>query len=248
MTRLFKDTRSGRVIKIITEFLETKHGLESLDINNTIAFFGSARITSEEQAKKDLEYAKKNNGNVKKAEYALEISAYYEKAYQLAKDIATWSKRFSEENRYYICTGAGPGIMEASNKGAKAAGERTLGLNIDLPFEQSYNKYLEPHEVFSFQYFFLRKFWFTYFAKAIVVFPGGFGTLDELFENLTLLQTEKVTKKVPIVLIGKEFFKGFADTDLLIKYSLISEKDKDLFMITDDIQEAFNYITHEIEK
>ena len=208
----FINSREGRAIRILTEFSEAKSRLEKLKINNTIVMFGSARIKDKATTTHMLDIAKKSNltdtTSIENKDY---IANYYEKTRELSFKLATWSKNMyansaKPEDKFYICTGGGGGIMEAGNRGAFEAGEKSLGFNITLPFEQNANPYLDPAYTFDFQYFFLRKFWFSYLAKAFVVFPGGFGTLDELFEVLTLIQTHKMKKKLPIVLFGKEFF------------------------------------------
>ncbi len=247
----FADTKDGIAVKILAEFLSAKAKLEKENINNTIVMFGSARVLNKERAEEQIattrnKLNKSNKRALEKAEAKLEISEYYASAEFLANKLAKWSKQFVEQEKYFICTGGGPGIMEACNKGAAAAGERTIGFNIVLPFEQHENIYIPKELVFDFNFFFLRKFWFSYLAKAFVVFPGGFGTMDEIFEVLTLIQTRKMKEHIPIVFFGKEFFSDLINIDKLVKYSLISEKDKQLFIITSDIDEAFNYIIKNI--
>lgn len=257
MPNEFMKTKDARPVRIIAEFLEAESLFKKIEIKKTIVIFGSARILSPEQAKINLKQAQdyyKNNNNeeakklLKKAENAEEISIYYQKASDLAFKFANWSKQFEDINKYYICSGGGPGIMEAANKGAYKAKEKTVGLNIKLPFEQGFNKYLNEDSVMNFNYFFMRKLWFAYNAKAFIVFPGGFGTMDEMFEMLTLIQTNKMGDNIPLVLVGKEFFKTLINIETLEKYGLISEKDRNLFLITDDIEEAFNYITERLEE
>jgi uncharacterized protein (TIGR00730 family) len=240
-----EDMQDNRVIKIISEYLYTQKKLKDNNIENTIVQFGSARIVSKIEAQKGLEIAKKNNVDVKIWEDKLEISRFYEDAKNLAYKFAIWNKE--NKSSYYLCSGGGPGIMEATNLGAFNAGEKSLGFNIMLPFEQGANPYVSKELSFDFNYFFLRKFWFSYLAKAFVIFPGGFGTLDELFENLTLIQTNKIVKKVPVVLFGKEFFNNLFNLDLLVKYSLIKQEDLDTILITDSIEEAFNYVISNIQ-
>ena len=219
-----------RGVRIFDEFNSTKKKFEAINIENTIVIFGSARI--------------KHNDTNEKAR------AYYDSAYKLSKKLALWSKEtFSgkpENEKYYICTGGGGGIMEAANKGASEAGERTIGLNILLPFEQQANEYIPEELVIPFHYFFIRKFYFVFLAKAFVIFPGGFGTLDELFEILTLAQTHKMQEVMPFVLFGKDFFEKVLNFDMLLEHGLISDYDRDLFILTDDIDEAFRHITENI--
>lgn len=252
----FMETSEARPARIIAEYLEAQELLKKERINNTIVMFGSARIKNQEEAEANLNAVIENitkledkseaDKLLKKAENQLEISHYYEKASNLAFKFATWSKQFSPDKKYYICSGGGPGIMEAANKGAFEAGEKTIGLNIHLPFEQSYNKYLTKEQVVNFNYFFMRKFWFAYYAKAFIIFPGGFGTMDEMFEMLTLVQTNKMKKHIPFVLFGTEFFNQLLNLDILEKYSLINPSDKNLFLVTDSVEEAFNYVTERL--
>lgn len=242
----FLQSREGRVVRILSEFLDAKAKFETHKIQNTIVMFGSARILPLDEAEKRLNDAIKNKEDLKKAKHLMTMAHYYEKAVTLSFKLASFSKQFEEENKYYVCTGGGPGIMAAFNKGALEAGEKNIGLNIILPFEQSGNPYVTPDLLIQFNYFFMRKFWFSYFAKAFVVFPGGFGTLDELFEILTLIQTKKMHKRIPIVLFGKDFFNNLLNFDLLSDNYLINDTDKELFLITDDIDEAYNHITTQL--
>ena len=221
-----------RGVRIFEEFIKTKNKLEKSDIKNTIVMFGSARIKPDDQNKRAREY--------------------YDAACKLANRLALWSKETflnrPPKDKYYICTGGGGGIMEAANKGAAEAGEPTIGFNILLPFEQGANPYIPKDLVFNFHYFFIRKFYFAYLAKAFVIFPGGFGTLDELFEILTLAQTNKMQKTPPFVIFGKEFFGKILNFDMLLEHGLISASDKDLFILTDDLDEAFEHITANIKR
>lgn len=252
----FMESSQARPARIIAEYLEAQELLENENIHNTIVMFGSARIMPKEVAETNLntiidsvsklENKAEAEKLLKKAENQLEISEYYEKASELAFKFATWSKQFTPDKKHYICSGGGPGIMEAANKGAYEAGEKTIGLNIHLPFEQSFNKYLNKEQVMNFNYFFMRKFWFAYYAKAFIIFPGGFGTMDEMFEMLTLVQTNKMKKHIPFILFGSEFFNNLINLDILEKYSLINESDKKFFLVTDSIEEAFNYVTQRL--
>ena len=223
-------TGSERGLRIFEEFNKTKEKLEKENIENTIVMFGSARIKPDDA----------NSHN----------RVYYVAAQTLAYKLASWSKQtFANkppQDKYYICTGGGGGIMEAANRGAADAGERSIGLNISLPFEQAANPYIPEDLVFMFHYFFIRKFYFAFLAKAFVIFPGGFGTLDELFEILTLSQTQKMQQIIPFVLFGKDFYSKVLNIDMLLEHGLISESDRDLFIITDDIEEAFAHITQNI--
>jgi uncharacterized protein (TIGR00730 family) len=225
-------TGSERGLRIFDEFNKMKEKLEKENIENTIVMFGSARIKPDDTNEKNR--------------------AYYAAARSLACKLAQWSKdTFLNKplnEKYYICTGGGGGIMEAANRGAAEAGERTVGLNIILPFEQVANPYIPEDLVLMFHYFFIRKFFFAFLAKAFVIFPGGFGTLDELFEILTLSQTQKMQKIIPFVIFGKDFYNKALNIDMLLEHRLISESDKDLYILTDDIEEAFTHITKNIHK
>ena len=175
----------------------------------------------------------------------VKFSPYYENARELARCLSVWGMRSENpEKHFHIISGGGPGIMEAANRGAKEGGGKSIGLGISLPFEQSINKYCDPELGFEFQYFFIRKYWFLYHAKAILVFPGGFGTMDELFEMLTLIQTQKVEKKVPIILFGKEFWEKLVNFDVLLEWGTISPEDYNLFTMVDTVEEAYKKITN----
>ncbi|MBI1956541.1 MAG: TIGR00730 family Rossman fold protein, partial [Acidobacteria bacterium] len=195
-------------------------------VRDTIVFFGSARA---------------EEGNF--------LSRYYQEARTLARKITEWSEQLPDDSRrFVVCTGGGPGIMEAANRGAQEAGGKTVGLNIGLPFEQLPNPYITPELSFEFHYFFMRKFWFAYLAKAMVFFPGGFGTMDELMEVLTLVQTRKVNKKIIIVLYGSEFWKDVVHFDTLVRYETISPGDLELFQFADDPETAFQVLQEGLTK
>ncbi len=243
----FINSSDGRSAKILLEFLETKSKIDKHNIKNIIVHFGSARILPLDVAKESLEKAKLENKDLSYYKDQVEISQYYELSRKLSYKFALWSKTLPSHKKCYMCSGGGGGIMEATNLGAFEAEEKNLGFNIVLPFEQDANPYITKDLIFNFNYFFLRKFWFSYLAKALVVFPGGFGTIDEMFENLTLLQTHKMKKRIPVVLFGTEFFNNLLNFDTLIKYGLIKKSDMDLFIITDSIDEAFNYVINNIE-
>lgn len=243
----FLHSRDARPLRILAEYMEPESRFKEYNIADTIVFFGSARTKSKEDAERLLSAARRHNGDVAGAERDLEMSQYYEAARELARRLTDWSKTLEgSDRRFVVCTGGGPGIMEAANRGASEAAGINIGLNISLPFEQHENPYITRELCFEFHYFFMRKFWFTYLAKALLVFPGGFGTMDELFETLTLAQTGKLTKRVPTLLFGTEFWNDVFDLDALVKAGTISPADLDLFHITDDIDEAFRYITCEL--
>ena len=222
----FLSSPNARTIRILSEFYEPKARFKKNKINNLIVFFGSAR------AKNSDPDGPKNP-----------LSAYYEKAEELAYKLTKWTKEnFKDSQGYHICSGGGPGIMEASNLGAQKGKGKSIGLNISLPMEQYPNPYIDDELNFEFHYFFMRKFWFVYLAKAIVIFPGGFGTMDELFETLTLVQTKKLSKPLPIVIFGTDYWNKLVNFDTMIEWGTISKEDMDLIKFYDDVDEAFNYL------
>ena len=246
-SRHFIHSRDGRSLRILAEYQEPEARFEQYNIADTIVFFGSARTLSREEAERRLDAAKRHGGDVELATKELDMSEYYEAARELAQRLTEWSKTLEgTKRRFVICTGGGPGIMEAANRGASEAAGVNIGLNISLPFEQHHNPYITRELNFQFHYFFMRKFWFTYLAKAMVVFPGGFGTMDELFENLTLVQTGKLKKRIPIVLFGKSFWKEAFTLEKLVEAGTISADDLDLMFETDSIDDAFLYLTEEL--
>src|ERR1700744_6096042 len=210
----------ARPLRILSEYLEPLSHLRRQRIRDTIVFFGSARIREGGPLGKD-----------------------YVEARQLANMVPTWAKPFRERTyRFVVCSGGGPGIMEAANRGASDARGKNIGLNIGLPFEQFPNPYITRELSFEFHYFFMRKFWFAYMSKALVVFPGGFGTLDELFEILTLVQTKKLAKKITIVLYGTAFWKEIVNFEALVKYGTVSAADLELFHFADTPESAMQIL------
>lgn len=251
----FINSKEGRTLRILSEYYHPQAALKKNRIYNTVVFFGSARsISSDDYSKRmtNLLDLKKSGKDVDEKISLLKklkfTTKYYDATVEFSKKVSNWSKTLSVDNKVYVCTGGGPGMMEAANKGASEAEFQNIGFNIELPFEQYPNPYITPELNFEFHYFFMRKFWFVYHAKAIVVMPGGFGTMDELMEMLTLEQTNVISKKVPIVLFGKEFWNNLINFDYLIEVGMISEKDLDLFVILDDIDEALEYIKEGISK
>ncbi|HHM01502.1 MAG TPA: TIGR00730 family Rossman fold protein [Caldithrix abyssi] len=248
----FLNSKAARPLRIQAEYLEPHDRFRRLGIKSTIIFFGSARIKSMEEAQAVYSAAQQAYGKkvsrqtetrLKQAEKMLNLSRYYEDAVELSRQLTLWTMEHNEgKQRYMITTGGGPGIMEAANKGAMEAGGRSIGLNISLPMEQFPNPYITPELNFEFHYFFMRKYWFLYFAKAIVVFPGGFGTLDEMMEVLTLIQTKKVNKKMPIVLFGREFWDSVLNIDALVEWGTISARDVNLFKYVDTVDEAMEVL------
>jgi len=249
LNKHFIEGREGRPLRILSEYIEPDARFEAQNVEDTIIFFGSARLLPRDIAEAQLAKAQKNDGDLHRAEIDLKMSRYYEEARELGRRLTDWSKNLSgSKKRFVLCTGGGPGIMEAGNRGASEAKGLNMGFNITLPFEQHQNPYITRQLSFEFRYFFMRKFWFMYLAKAMVAFPGGYGTLDELFEALTLIQTGKVSKKLPIVLYGKEFWDDVLNLDALVKYGTISPEDLDLFIFTDSVDEAYDYLTHYLEE
>ncbi|MGM0561576.1 MAG: LOG family protein [Pseudomonadota bacterium] len=231
----FLRSREGRSLRILSEFAEPQARFERLGLRDTIVMFGSARVPSAEEAQSE---------SCDKSEDLKAMSRYYEAARLLARRLSEWSMSLEDDpGRYVICTGGGPGIMEAANRGAREVGARTAGLTISLPREEFENTYVSEELAFEFHYFFMRKFWFTYLAKAVIAMPGGFGTLDELFELLTLVQTNKMKKQIPIVLFGSEFWDEVFNLETMVRHGTINKEDLNLFYRTDSVDAAYDYIT-----
>jgi uncharacterized protein (TIGR00730 family) len=240
----FLESKEARGLRILSEYLEPLARFKRYEVQDTIVFMGSARILSRETAEAMLAQAEQSGGGAARARTALELSAYYEAARDLAFRLTNWSKKLPEGGRrFVICTGGGPGIMEAANRGASEAKGLNIGLTISIPNQEFDNPYVSRELHFLFHYFFMRKFWFVYLAKAVVLFPGGFGTLDEFFEMLTLVQTGKLRKRMPIVLFGSRYWKEVVNFDALVKYGTISPGDVKLFHRTDSVDEAYEVIT-----
>ena len=228
----FLNSKDARIVRILSEYLYPKAQFEEENIQNTIVIFGSARAPSPE----DLGNEEGSNKNLKLAEY-------YDATRTLSKKLTEWSKNLNEEyQKYVICSGGGPGIMIAANRGASEAEGKNSALRISLPFENIPNPYVSPELDFEFHYFFTRKFWFSYLAKALIIMPGGFGTLDEFFEILTLIQTGKIKKKMPIVLFGEEYWNKLINFETLVEFGTINREDLDLFFLTSSVDEAYEYI------
>ena len=239
--------RDARALRILAEYLEPAARFDHCEVDDTIVFMGSARIVSADQARTDLERARAAGVGLERAQRRLQLSRYYEAARSLAARFTHWSKALPDDHRrFVVCTGGGPGIMEAANRGASEARGMNVGLSISLPLEEQHNAYITRQLAFEFHYFFMRKFWFVYLAKAIILFPGGFGTLDELFEILTLRQTHKLRKRLPVVLFGSEYWDRVVDFDALVEFGCIDEADIGLFLKTDSEDETFAYITREL--
>ncbi|MAK63534.1 MAG: lysine decarboxylase [Maricaulis sp.] len=244
----FINSPEARPVRILAEYIEPQTRFADHGIQDTILFYGSARIISREEAEEALEACKAEGGDVAAAERRLEISKYYEATRELSHRLTQWSKDLRDESgrRFVICTGGGPGIMEAANRGASEAQGENVGLGISLPFEVGNNPWVTRSLSMEFHYFFTRKFWFLYLAKALVLMPGGFGTMDELFEALTLLQTRKMRKRLPIVLFGREFWDKVLNFEAMVEFGTISPEDVELMVKTDSVDEAFKYITDQL--
>lgn len=263
----FLNGSDGRLIRIVAEYLEPLSRFRKEHIQDTVVFFGSARFRGREEADHALELldntgsrhpapseeqpasvpdiaaGKASDLQRKRAVAAVEMARYYEDARRLAQMLTLWAGKIpSRRHRFVVTSGGGPGIMEAANRGAHEAGGKTIGMNIRLPFEQSPNPYITPSLNFEFHYFFMRKLWFAYLAKALVVFPGGFGTLDEMFEILTLAQTHKLAKKITVVVYGSDYWKKIFNLDALVDTGAISPKDIDLFQYADTPEQAFEML------
>ena len=263
----FLNSADGRMIRIMSEYLEPLSRFRRERIQDTVVFFGSARFRGKAEADHELELLDNtgssqaapsheqpasvpqivegtaSNLQRKRAVAAVEMARYYEDARRLSQLLTRWAKQIpSTRHRFVVTSGGGPGIMEAANRGAYEAGGRTIGLNIRLPFEQFPNPYITPSLNFEFHYFFMRKLWFAYLSKALVVFPGGFGTLDEMFEILTLAQTHKLAKKITVVIYGSEYWKKVFNLDALVDTGTISPKDIELFQFADTPEQAFEML------
>jgi uncharacterized protein (TIGR00730 family) len=244
----FLESQDARPLRILAEYLEPMRRFRQQNIQDTVVFFGSARVHSRAEAEKALKALQTRRGRksadhalaLKRSRKAIEWSRYYEEARELASRLTSWSLSLEEPRRRFVVTsGGGPGIMEAANRGAQEAGGKTIGLNIRLPFEQGPNPYITKGLHFEFHYFFMRKFWFAYLAKALVIFPGGFGTLDEMFEILTLAQTRKLSKKLLVILYGSEYWNEVFDLRPLAEWGAIGESDLDLLCRVDTADHAF---------
>jgi len=269
----FLNSPDGRMLRIMAEYQEPMARFRRERIQDTVVFFGSARFNALDVSSHQLQMLE-NTGSTKPApadeqpaspdevmrgdapwqklrlaEAAVEMSHYYEDARTLAGMVSKWAMGLPGRRRRYVVTsGGGPGIMEAANRGAYEVGAKTIGLNIKLPFEQMPNPYITPALNFEFHYFFMRKYWFAYLAKALVVFPGGFGTLDEMFELLTLAQTKKLAKRITVVIYGSAYWKSVINLDVLAEKGAIAMKDRELFQFADTPEEAFTLLQKGLEE
>ena len=259
---MFLDSTAARPLRILAEYLHPLVQLKNEGIGDTIVMFGSARIESHETAAARLARLKKTKSSslksaqrvkhraaLREAKSALEMSRYYEEARELARRITTWALTLGPRpRRFVICSGGGPGIMEAANRGAAEAGGKSIGLSIELPHEQFANPYISPELSLNFHYFFMRKLWFSQIAKALVVFPGGFGTMDELWEMLTLLQTGKLPRNNLIIIYGRKYWDEVLNFKAIMRWGMINQDEYNLLQFADNVDEAFARIREGLEK
>jgi len=254
----FLNSPDGRILRMLAEYQEPLARFRREQIQDTVVFFGSARFQGRKDADNNLAVVAQNHNSesagkleqdLKLAQAGVDMARYYEDARKLAHMLTKWSIQIpARRHRFVVTTGGGPGIMEAANQGAHEAGGKTIGLNIQLPFEQHPNQYITPALNFQFHYFFMRKFWFAYLAKGLVIFPGGFGTMDELFEILTLAQTDKLAKKILVIIYGSEYWKRVINFQAFVDAGTVSPQDVELFKIVDNPEEAFEFLRDGLTK
>ncbi len=247
----FLTSREARTIRMLAEYLEPQARFDHYGVTDTVVFFGSARATAPDEAAAALREAEASREaeRVERARVGVRLAAYYEDARRLAQLLTSWSKSLQgSARRFIVCSGGGPGIMEAANRGASEAAGISIGLGISLPHEATANRFITRELGFEFHYFFTRKFWFVYLAKALVVFPGGFGTLDELFELLTLIQTEKLGKALPVVLYGEDYWNEVIDLEAMVRWGTISPADLQLVHRASNPEAAFEFLRSELTR
>ena len=254
----FLNSPDGRIIRMLAEYQEPLARFRREQIQDTVVFFGSARFNGSKAAAENLATVSQNHTgqsaaqleqDLKRAQAGIDMARYYEDARTLAYMLTKWSIEIpARRHRFVVTTGGGPGIMEAANLGAHEAGGKSIGLNIQLPFEQHPNQFITPSLNFQFHYFFMRKFWFAYLAKGLVIFPGGFGTMDELFEILTLAQTDKLAKKIHVVIYGSEYWNKIINFQAFVDAGAVSPEDLRLFKIADKPEEAFEFLRDGLTK
>jgi uncharacterized protein (TIGR00730 family) len=258
MNSEFLNSPAARTVRILSEYVEPADRLRRAGVRDTIVFFGSARSPSHEDAAErlaaiDTQIASAGAATAEleeartQAQAFVKLARYYQDAVELARRLTVWSKALTGNHDFIICSGGSGGMMEAANRGAAMAGGKTVGFNIKLPAEQGVNPYVPPELVFNFHYFFMRKFWFVYLAKALVIFPGGFGTMDEFFEVLTLIQTRKPRKRMPVVLFGTKYWDEVINFDAFVRWGTVSRKELEIFHKTDSVDDAYAYLTGKLE-
>jgi uncharacterized protein (TIGR00730 family) len=257
----FLNSPAARHIRLLCEYEEPRQRFQTEKVRDTIVFFGSARIRTQAEAQATLDHARRQlaaargdeeqrrlQHQVVQCERRAHLARYYDDARLLGEKLTRWSME-SKDRAYYVCTGGGPGIMEAGNRGAAdVPGGRSVGLGISLPFEEKLNPWVTPDLGFEFHYFFMRKYWFMYLAKALVLFPGGFGTMDEMFESFTLRQTGKIKKPIPTVLYGADYWNAVVDIQAMVSFGTISEADLLLFHRSDSVDDTFNFLVNSLEE
>src|SRR5579872_4797920 len=254
----FMESPSARPMRMMAEYFDPLTRLRREHIGDTIVMFGSARILPHDRAVAKLKLLQSNKlrrndpihrAEVRAAKANLEMSRYYEEARELARRITAWSLTLGEHpRRFVICSGGGPGIMEAANRGAAEAGGKTVGLSIELPHEQWPNSYISAGLNFQFHYFFMRKLWFAQLAKALIVFPGGFGTMDELWEMLTLMQTGKLQRRNLILIYGRRYWHRVIDWREMLNWGTINRREYNLLQFADSVDEAFDRVRSGLEE
>jgi uncharacterized protein (TIGR00730 family) len=253
----FMESLAARPVRILTEYIDPLVRMRREGVGDTIVIFGSARIDRPEKAQAHLKrltrgrrkQSPQHRAAVRHARAVLEMSRYYQAARELSRKITEWSLTFGEHpRRFVVCSGGGPGIMEAANRGAAEAGGKTIGLSIELPHEQWPNRYISPELNFQFHYFFMRKLWFAQLAKALIIFPGGFGTMDELFEMLTLMQTGKLGRRVLILIYGRAYWDKVVNWREMVRAGAINHREHGLLQFADTVDDAFRHIRRGLEK
>jgi uncharacterized protein (TIGR00730 family) len=254
---LFMESVAARPVRILSEYLDPLARMRKEGVGDTIVIFGSARLQPRDTAKAKLARLRKARGKVtparrtaiRAARAELSMSRYYEDARELSRRLTTWAMTLGDHpRRFVICSGGGPGIMEAANRGASEAGGKSIGLSIELPHEQFPNLYISPELNFQFHYFFMRKLWFAQVAKALIVFPGGFGTMDELWEMLTLMQTGKLHRRNLILIYGRDYWDRVIHWEEMVKWGVVTRHELDLLQFADTVDDAFNHIRTGLEE